>query len=236
MPGISLTDLITGVISFLFTLLILSYVIGDNPAFRAAVHAFVGVSAGYIVISVFRLVILDKLFLPLVNGVLSGALGQVALLVIPLLAALMLLGKLSPSSEWLGRPIVAFLVGVGTAAAVGGAIMGTILPQILSLARGGLFDTRSAAGNVGGLALNVVTGVAALVGTLATLAFFQFTVLGKNRTSGKRGGFMKILALVGQIFIVITLGTIFAGVLAASLTAFVDRVQSVIELIAALIF
>ena len=41
-------DLITGVISFLFTILIFSYLLGDNPLFRIASYIFVGVSAGYV--------------------------------------------------------------------------------------------------------------------------------------------------------------------------------------------
>jgi len=37
-------DLIVGAISFLFTVLIFSYVLGDNPLFRIGVYIFVGVS------------------------------------------------------------------------------------------------------------------------------------------------------------------------------------------------
>jgi hypothetical protein len=136
-------------------------------------------------------------------------------------------------TEWVGRPVVAFLVGVGTAAAIGGAVLGTIFPQVL--AAGGMFDIRSSE-SVGGLATNLVTGVVALLGTITTLAYFQFTVRGSNTATGKRGWFVGFFALLGQVFIVITLGAIFAGVLAASLTAFVDRVQSVIDFFAILIF
>src|SRR5512133_761653 len=219
-------DLITGSLSFLFTLLILSYVVGDNPAFRTAVHAFVGVSTGYIAISVFRLVILDKLFMPLVNGTINERI----FLAFPLILGLFLMGKILSGTEWIGRPVVAFLVGVGTAAAIGGAILGTIFPQVL--ATGGMFSLRPG----GNLVLNLATGVFRLVGTITTLAYFQFTVIGKNTSTGKRGWFTGFLALLGQVFIVIALGAIFAGVLAASLTAFVDRMQSVINLFAMLIY
>lgn len=40
-------DLVTGGVSFLLTLMVLSYLIGDNPAFRVAVYIFIGVAAGY---------------------------------------------------------------------------------------------------------------------------------------------------------------------------------------------
>jgi hypothetical protein len=229
MLGAISIDFITGLLSFLFTLLILSYVVGDNPAFRAAVHAFVGVSTGYIAVAVFRLVIVEKMLLPLV----SGGLGERIFLAFPLVLSLLLLGKMFAGTEWVGRPVVAFLVGVGTAAAIGGAVLGTIFPQVFAAA--GMFDTQSSE-TVGGLATNLAAGLFALIGTVTTLAYFQFTIRGKNTSSGKRGWFVGFFALLGQVFIVITLGAIFAGVLAASLTALVDRVQSVIDFIANLIF
>ena len=229
MLGANSTDLITGLLSFLFTLLILSYVVGDNPAFRAAVHAFVGVSAGYIFYVVLVQVILNKLFFPLVFGTWLDRLFAI----FPLILGVLLLGKLLPGTEWAGRPVVAFLVGVGTAAAIGGAVLGTIFPQIMATA--GMFDTKSSL-TAGSLATNLVTGLFILVGTVVTLAYFQFTIRGKSTSIGKPGRFVGFFALLGQVFIVITLGAIFAGVLAASLTAFVDRVQSVIDFFATLIF
>lgn len=229
MLGAIQVEIISGALSFLFTLLILSYVVGDNPAFRMAVHAFVGVSTGYIAISVFRLVILDKLFLPMLNG----TMGERIFLAFPLVLGLLLFGKILSGTEGLGRPVVAFLVGVGTAAAIGGAVLGTIFPQVM--AAGSMFDVRSST-DAGSLALNLMTGVFALIGTIATLAYFQFTLIGKNISTGKRGMFVGFLALLGQVFIVIALGAIFAGVLAASLTAFVDRIQSIINFFAIVLF
>jgi hypothetical protein len=73
------------------------------------------------------------------------------------------------------------------------------------------------------------TGVFALLGTIFTLAYFQFTIRGGSTSTGKRGKIMNLFAQVGQVFIAMTLGAIFAGVLAASLAAFVDRIQSFIS-------
>jgi hypothetical protein len=221
MPGVIPIDLITGFLSFLFTLLILSYVVGDNPGFRLAIHAFVGVSAGYIVVVVLQQVIVDKLLLPLVTGEILIRLMSM----FPLVLSLLLLGKMSSRIEWLGRPVVALLVGVGTAAAVTGAVLGTIFPQIRAAAQ--LFDLNSSP-SLGAVAGNLLTGIFALVGTVVTLAYFQFNVSGKNTSPGKRGRFMGFFALLGQVFIAITLGAIFAGVLAAALTALVDRMQSLV--------
>lgn len=228
MPGIIPIDLITGLLSFTFTLLILSYIVGDNPAFRVAIHAFVGVSTGYITYVVLIQVIVNKLLLPLAVGTLFDRL----FLIFPLSLSLLLLGKLSPRTEWLGRPVVAFLVGIGTAAAIGGAILGTIFPQILASADMFALNPDLLAG---GLAAAFVIGLCALIGTIVTLAYFQFTVRGGETSTGKRGQFASILALLGKVFISITLGAIFAGVLAATLTALVDRVISIIDFIMLLI-
>ena len=213
------TNLITGFLSFLFTLLILSYLAGDNPAFRVAVHIFTGVSAGYIVVVAFQAVV--NLFAPMV----SGTNVERILLFFPLVMSLFLLGKTSSRFDWMGRPVVAFMVGVGSAAAVAGAVLGTLFPQVL--AGTALFDLRQTVGlenTVGGM----VTGIFILFGTVVTLAYFQFSVVGKNKAAGKRGYVMSFIALLGQIFIVITLGAIFAGVLAASLAALVDRIHSLL--------
>lgn len=215
--GIS-NDFITGLLSFLFTLLVLSYIIGDSPAFRLAVHAFVGVSAGYVAAIVFRQVVVDKLFMPLVVG---SPLDR-ALMIFPLVMSLLLLAKLSPALEWFGRPVVAFLVGVGTATAIAGAVLGTLFPQIE--ASSAMFGQ-----GLGG----ILMGALVLFGTVTTIAYFQFTV--RKTNAGKRGPVMAFLALLGQVFIAITLGAIFAGVLAAALTAFVDRIQSIVLFLDSLI-
>ncbi len=221
MPGILQIDLITGFLSFLFTVLILSYIVGDNPAFRLAIHAFVGVSAGYVAVAIFRQVIVDKMFLPMVNGTIQERI----LLSFPLVMSLFLMGKMSPRTEWMGRPVVALLVGIGTASTIAGAIIGTLFPQMFAAIA--LFDLHNNS-NLSTVAGNLLTGVFALTGTIATLAYFQFTIRKTDTSGASRGWFVGFFALLGQVFIAITLGTIFAGVLAAALTALVERMQSIV--------
>ncbi len=205
-------ELLTGLLSFLFTVLVLSYLVGDNPGFRVAIHAFIGTAAGYVAATVFRQVVVDKLFIPLLNG----DTWQRVIMILPLLFSLLLLTKMSARLEWLGGPVVAFLVGVGAAAAIAGAVMGTLLPQIEASA--GMFSDGFG---------SLLSGGFVLFGTVVSLAYFQFSVSKKN-VSGKRGKLAAFLALLGQIFIAMTLGVLFAGVLAAALTAFVDRIQSLV--------
>lgn len=221
MPATPALDFITGAIAFLITLLILSYLIGDNPVFRLALHAFIGVSAGLVAVAAIRQVIINKLFSPF----LTGSSIEKIVLVFPLVMGLLLLTKTSSRFGWLGSPVVALLVGVGSAVAISGAILGTLYPQIFSVY--GLFDLRNgnaSHGVVGGL----IIALFVLFGTIFTLLYFQFTLLGKDKTSGRRGRLMGMIIQPGQILVTITLGAIFAGVLVSALTALVDRAQFIV--------
>ena len=91
-------DLLPGFLSFLLTLMVLSYLIGDNPAFRVAVYIFVGVSAGYVAAVVWWQVIYPKVFIALFSGTFIEAL--IALLA--LILGVLLLLKLSARMAWLG--------------------------------------------------------------------------------------------------------------------------------------
>ena len=208
MDFITSPDFIAGFLSLLFTILILSYVVGDNPAFRLAIHAFIGVSAGYVTAVVLLQVIANQVLARLSQNIVDLNVW------IPTIFGVVLLTKLSPRIEWIGRPVVAFLVGTGAAAAVAGAMMGTLYPQV--------------AGSIDLVGQNLPEGFLVLLGTVITLAYFQFSVRGKNAASGQRGGFMNILAFLGQVFIAITLGALLAGALSAALTALVDRIQSIV--------
>ena len=139
-------NLFTGVISFLFTLLIFSYVLGDNPLFRVAVYIFIGVSAGYIAAVAWWQVIMPRLVYPFMSAISSGTLLQVGLILVPLLGALMLL--VFPHVTGLGRIPLAFLVGVGAAVTIAGALIGTLIPQIQGTINA--FDINAArANNIG---------------------------------------------------------------------------------------
>ena len=217
MPVTLSHDLVTGIFSFLLTLMILSYLIGDNPAFRVAVYIFVGVSAGYVAAVAWWQVLYPKVFVPL----LTGSFLERLLALIPLVLGVLLLMKLSPRTAWLGTPSVAFLVGVGAAVAVGGAVVGTLLPQ--TQASFNVFNPTSATES---WLARLFFGAIMLVGTITTLVYFHF---GAKATAGgpQRSKLVVWLAWIGQVFIAITLGVLFAGVFAASMTALIERLNSI---------
>jgi hypothetical protein len=221
-------DLITGLASFLFTVLIFSYLLRDNPLFRIATYLFVGGSAGYIATVAWWQVLWPNLLSPLA----FGRLDQRILLVIPLLGSGLLLMKIWPPLGRLGSPAMAYLVGVGAAAAIGGALIGTLIPQIAATINA--FDMQSAAVRQNGFLEIIWNGAFILTGTVTSLAYFHFGARAKADGSIKRAALIEILAFIGRIFIAITLGVLFAGVYASALTALIERLSSIIQFLGSL--
>ena len=108
-------EIISALVGLILTLMIFSYLIGDNPLFRIAVYLFIGVSSGYAATIVWHYVLVPKLFEPLRDP------AQLRVLLIPLVLSFSLFAKLSPRISWIGNFAMAVLVGVGAAAALGGA-------------------------------------------------------------------------------------------------------------------
>ena len=148
----------------------------------------------------------------------------------------LLLFKLSPRLSFLGAWSMAVLVGVGAAVAVGGAIFGTLFGQV-----GGTLSVFPQLGQMGaaiqqGLMADWVAqlleGVFVLLGTVSTLAYFHFGAANRPNQPAQRARGIEILARLGQVFIGITLGATFAGVYVAAISAFVERLSAMINVLA----
>jgi hypothetical protein len=222
MPSV---DLIWTLIGFFLTLLVFSYIFGDNPVFRLVSYIFVGVIAGYGVILAFYQVLLPRLVFPL----LSGSLDQRLLAGVGLVLSLLLLAKLVPRLSGLGNISMAYLVGAGAAVAVGGAVIGTLFGQTLGTFS--LFDFQLGANQGRNPFIQLVEGLILLVGIITTLAYFHFGTVNKPDQESKRLPFIEALGRVGQVFIAITLGALFAGVFSASIAALIDRLDFILNVI-----
>jgi hypothetical protein len=216
-------EVISGFIGLILTLLVFSYLIGDNPLFRFATYLFIGVSSGYAAFAAWQYVLWPKLFSPFLSQ--FGNLNQLLLLGVPLVLSLSLLAKLSPRTSWMGNFAMAILVGVGAATAVGGALMGTLVPQ--AQAAMNEFDMGSMTGSA--ILVRLVQATIMFFGTILTLAAFHFTTGRAPDGSAKKNGFLDGLGKAGRVFISITLGVLFAGVYMASLTAMIERLSSLIH-------
>lgn len=218
-------------LGFLLTLAVLSYAIGDNPLYRAAVHTFVGVAAGYAVV-----VALVNVLYPQLVLVLLGPQDPGRLLIVGFswLLVLLLLLKLVNTQSTLGRLPVAYLAGVGAAVAVGGAVTGTLFPQTAGAFVSLLPDT-GAAGDVLTLVEQPFSALILLVGTLSVLLFFWYG--GRTLPGGQadRPALLKPVARVGQVFIGLTLGVLYAGALAASVAYLAERLGALSAFIRAFV-
>jgi hypothetical protein len=177
---------------------------------------------------VWHYVLIPKLFLPLQ----TGDANQLLFALIPLILCVSLLAKLSPRISWIGNFAMALLVGVGAAAAVGGAVLGTLIPQARASMEA--LDLSSAPSAPEAF-LKLIEGVVMLVGTVFTLGYFQFTAGRAADGAPKRNIFFEGVAWIGRIFIAITFGVLFAGVYMAALTAMIERLTSLINFIRQLI-
>ena len=214
--------------SFLLTLMIFSYFFGDNPLFRMATYVFVGVTAGYVAVLVVYQVLLPRLIWPL----LYGSMGERLLVVLPLVLSLMLLTKLSPKFSQLGSIPIAYLVGAGAAVIISGAATGTIIAQ--SRAAINMFDMQSAAAQANGTLSQILSATVVLVGTVSSLAYFHFSARPKPGVGVQRSKLVELLAKIGEVFIAITFGALFAGVYATAITALIERLDFIMQFIQSL--
>jgi hypothetical protein len=155
---------------------------------------------------------------------------------VPLGLTLLLALRLVPGAGRLGGFPVAMLIGVGAAAVVGGAITGTIVPQTLAATES--FSPFAIAPQTGETGIERMMNVLlVLVGTVGTLSYFRFGVR-KGEEHSPRYGWRRvrtpigainvpwpILPFLGEVFIFIAFGVMFAGALSATVLYLTERLQ-----------
>lgn len=203
------------ILSFILTVMVFSYLFGDNLVFRIVSAIFIGVSAGYFFVLLFYQVIMTRLYAPLISGKM--------ITLVPLCLSGLLLLKLSPRFSKFGNLPMAYLVGTGAAVTIGGAVMGTLIGQVKATILP-FFSVTSTTPIA-----NIIEMLIMLVGTTATLIFFNFGARKTQNKPPQRSIFTRIIAWIGQIFISITLGAVFAGVLTSAVTALIERSDFIIQ-------
>jgi hypothetical protein len=204
----------------------LFYAFGDSPPFRIAVHLFIGVAAGYSGGVAWHSIIRPYFIDPL-SGQSVAPISPFDL-TLRLILVILLLTKISSRTAFVGNPVGAYLVGIGAASAIGGAIKGTIFP--LTSGASGVVPTKTIqllfGENISDgplIALRFIFTGVILVGTISTLMFFHFSAKSIPNQTPIRNRFVTIIAWIGQGFIAITFGVLFAGVYIASLDAIIER-------------
>lgn len=202
-----LTGLIGGLVGVILTLLVFSRLLGDNPAFRLVQYLFVGVSLGYAFVVVYHQVLRPQTLSLIAD--LNNPFG-LGLRLIPFVLGLLLITRLTSrqNASWLANIPLALLFGVGAALALGGALVGTLMPQLLDTAR-----------PVGSDPLRTVGAVLLVLGVVLTLCYFYFTV--PRETAG--GRVVAFGALIGRWLLMVAFGFFFAGAVLTYLTALNER-------------
>ena len=156
----------------------LTYIIGDNFLFRLAVYILIGAGAAYAAV----VVIFDVLWASSSAG--SAATRRLLIIVVVgLVLGIMVWFKASPRLAWIGNIPMGYLIGVGAATVLGGAIIGTLGPQIVAA---GAPATSPSGGHA---RLILLTFIVAL-GTIVTLLSFGYYRVGRSdvRAGGQCGG------------------------------------------------
>jgi hypothetical protein len=189
------------------TLMVYSFLVEDNPLFRLAEHLLVGTALGYA-----ALVVLRNFLVPTVVMVLSptASVAPVTRLMIGLglVWGLLLMFWLVRPVRWLASWPLAIVFGVGSALAVGGALVGTLIPQV-GATMGPLKGNE--------LLDNLITFVIVVAG----LAYFFFVA----RQESPVGRGIQSVARVGRWFLVVALGCVLGARAISLLGALVERFQ-----------
>ena len=218
------------IIAALLTLMVFSYILGDNVLFKLAAHIFVGVAVGYAIIVVFYQVFIPR-FAPLVKGEIAPdqLWTYIATLLPAVILCCLLIFKIRPAqggvANVLGSITLAFLLGTGVALAVGGALLGTLLPQVtatagISLNPSHYPDTETEVGQVAWLNNFII-----VLGTLGTLFYFTFAVRARGFLGGFREGWVRFWAGMGRLMVIFTLGALFANTVNARVALLISRLE-----------
>jgi len=210
-------------LSFILTIMIFSFIFGDNPLFRIATYFFIGVSSAYVLVLLVYQVVIPKLLLPLF----SGDLNQRLLQFIPLLLSILLMFKLFRKTNQIGNISLAIIVGGGAAIILTSAFTGTIVPMMNMVTDPFSFRSLSIQ--------NFFSGVFLVLGVTSSLLYLQMSSLKETSSFQIPSKIKTITQYIGAIFIGISLGSVYAGVIISSAIALIERINFVINFLYSLI-
>lgn len=205
------------IVGAVITLMIFSYILSDNFLYRWALALLVGGGVGYAMGTVWHFVLIQWA---------SQALGHESILArifyfVPLFLGVLLLFKGFGAKGLLGRISVlsnismGYLLGVGAAVAISGAVLGTLVPQIKAVGNTLTFST-------------LLQGIVMLAGTVTALLVFSPRPRMRN---GEMRPVMLWYQRVGRFFITVALAAAFAGAITSALTTLTWLVWQFFQLI-----
>lgn len=197
--GAGTADVVATWVAALVTLVVLGGLLGERRLFGWSQHLFAGLLTGYLALLAITEVIVPRLLAPIADG---GAERAELWIGLALVAA-------TAGAPWLPRFVAAvpisLVIGSLAAFALGGAVIGTALPQLI------------AATTVdGGGAIGTATGIAAAGITALTLVGFLHGV--------PRGRGVSMAAAAGRWLLIAGIGGWLGYLLFSRLLLLLDRV------------
>jgi hypothetical protein len=209
-------ETVGAVVAFSLTLLVATYLIGDNPFYRIAIHMFLGAAAAYATIVALQSVLIPQL-LALYGAFSAQQWMTLGILAVPWFFAILLFLRTSKSMAPIGNLAIALMVGVGAALAIGGGLMGTLIPQV----QASWGDAQSSPDIAQSLLL-WCPGV-----TATSLVLLYFLYIGRKTPGGRgeRHPLTRPLEFTGRFFLSFALAALYVGALAAYFAIFIERVD-----------
>ena len=196
------------IVAAFVTLAIYSFLYKDNPLYKAAEHIAVGVSVGFIIVLYYETIFMPKVW----NNVMHN--GKYDYL-IPFVLGILFFTRFIPKKGWLSRIPIAFALGAGAGVAIPLTLEGRVLKQI----EGSVASLVSLDASLGfqANALATVSALFLVIGTLACLVFFLFSVEHK-------GGIGRF-AYFGRLCIMAGFGASFGYTVMARVSLLIGRIQ-----------
>jgi hypothetical protein len=198
--GAGLAGTVATWVAALATIAVWSYLVGARRPFVLMQQLLAGLATGYLALLAIRDVLVPRLLVPLVESPRDHVLLLLALVLVAILVG----------ATWLPRgltaPVGAILVGGVAAFALGGAVVGTILPQIAAA----LPTTAAASPNLLGELISLV------ITSLVLLAFLH---------GAPRGELTTRAATVGRWLLVGGIGGWLGFLVVSRLSLLVDRIS-----------
>ncbi len=201
-------------IAAVLTIMVYSFLLGDNPLFALAEHALVGTAIAYAAIVSVHSVLIPRLYVPLAQGN--------WLYLIPLVLGVLLLAKVRTWTAPLGNVSTGFLIGVGAALAISGALLGTVWPQVSATI------VSVAPSDYDGWP-GLVDAIIVAIGTIATLLYFHFSRGGTSGVGRLSSALVASGAKLGRLTIMVAFGAIFASLVMSRVSLFIGRMQFLLD-------
>jgi len=198
-------------VAAILTIAIFSFLWKDNPLYKLAEHLVVGVSAGYWVMVLYQTSFIPKLLEPL-KRTFSGTATSVKdpLVFVPMIIGLLLFTRFIPRIAWVSRLSMAYILGVGSGAAIPLVLQTMVIQQ--------LYPTMSVflPGHSVGTGA-VITSILVLAGVLCGLAYFFF--------SAKHEGFLGGMSRAGIWILMVGFGASFGYTVMSRVSLLYGRVS-----------